>query len=138
MASLAAGYDLVVARQGKQPGAVVRLLDIYGVLTLLPGAGRDYGKQEFTRDLYLLDQDGETTTKRDGRRLRWAASSGTRQAGVLTTVARGGQQQRYWGIAFEEAGGGWQPGGEGFPLGGHGADLRDVSGSTQLSVDGGF
>jgi hypothetical protein len=34
--------------------------------------------------------------------LHWAASTGTRQAGVLSTVARTGQQQRYWGIAFEE------------------------------------
>jgi hypothetical protein len=49
----------------------------------------------------LRDQSGEERTGSDGRRLRWAASSGTRQAGVLTTVARSGQQQRYWGIAFE-------------------------------------
>ncbi len=52
------------------------------------------------RDLYLLDQSGETTGP-GGRRLRWAAGSGTRQAGVLTTVAKSGQQQRYWGIAVE-------------------------------------
>jgi hypothetical protein len=32
--------------------------------------------------------------------LRWHASSGTRSAGVLTTVARTGQQQRYWGVSF--------------------------------------
>ena len=59
----------------------------------------DYTRQEFARDLYLLDQSGEIAT-RDGARLRWAASTGTRGSGVLTTVARSGQQQRYWGIAF--------------------------------------
>ena len=80
---------------------VVRLVDVYAVLTLLPGQTRDYTRAEFARDLYLLDQSGEERTGSDGRRLRWAASSGTRQAGVLTTVARSGQQQRYWGIAFE-------------------------------------
>jgi hypothetical protein len=102
LASLLAAYDLVVARQGKARGAVVRLLDVYGVLTLLPGQARDYTKPEFARDLYLLDQSRVTTIGTPQRRLRWAASTGTRQSGVLTTVARSGQQQRYWGIAFEE------------------------------------
>ena len=100
LASLVGAYDLVVAGQGKPPGAVVRLLDVYNVLTLLPGQSRDYTRAEFARDLYLLDQSGETAGP-GGRRLRWAASSGTRQAGVLTTVAMSGQQQRYWGIAVE-------------------------------------
>ena len=102
LASLLAAYDLVVVKQCKTTGAVVRLLDVYAVLTLLPGQSRDYTKQEFARDLYLLDQTGATTVGTTGRRLHWAASTGTRQAGVLSTVARTGQQQRYWGIAFEE------------------------------------
>jgi hypothetical protein len=103
--SLLSGYELVTAQQHKAAGAVVRLLDVYGVLTLLPGQTKDYSKQEFARDLYLLDQSGLTALAGAGRRLRWAASTGTRQPGVLTTVARSGQQQRYWGIAFEEVGG---------------------------------
>lgn len=98
--SLQAAYELVVARQGKKADAVVRLVDVWGVLTLLPGQGREYTKQEFARDLYLLDQSGVTMVARSGRRLRWSASTGTKSAGVLTTVARGGQQQRYWGISF--------------------------------------
>ena len=83
--SLASGYELVVARAGKRPDAVVRLTE--------------YTRPEFARDLYLLDQDGVRQTK-GGRLLRWHASSGTRTAGVLTTVARTGQQQRYWGLSF--------------------------------------
>ncbi|MGH8862886.1 MAG: hypothetical protein ACRDVG_16900 [Jatrophihabitantaceae bacterium] len=102
LASLLGGYDYVIARHGKEAGAVVRLLDIYGVLTLLPGQSRDYSKPEFARDLYLLDQNGQREVGTTGRRLRWAASSGTRQAGMLSTVAKSGQQQRYWGIAFEQ------------------------------------
>jgi hypothetical protein len=102
VSSLLAGYDLVRAQQGKAPGAVVRLVDVYAVLTLLPGQSREYSKSEFARDLYLLDQSGVTEAGSTGRRLRFAASSGTRQAGVLATVAVSGQQQRYWGIAFEE------------------------------------
>jgi hypothetical protein len=102
LGSLASAYDLVVAHQGKSAGAVVRLLDLYNVLTMLPGQAREYTKPEFARDLYLLDQSGVTSVNGSRRRLRWAASTGTKQAGVLTTVARSGQQQRYWGIAFDE------------------------------------
>jgi hypothetical protein len=101
--SLRAAYELVVARQGKKADAVVRLVDVWAVLTLLPGQGREYTKQEFARDLYLLDQSGAAVSPRSGRRLRWSASTGTKGAGVLTTVARGGQQQRYWGISFSLA-----------------------------------
>lgn len=97
--SLADGYDLVIARGRKRSDAVVRLTDVWDVLTLLPGQAREYTKPEFARDLYMLDQNGAATTK-DGRGLRWHASSGTRSSGVLTTVARTGQQQRYWGISF--------------------------------------
>jgi hypothetical protein len=98
--SLRAAYELLVVREGKKADAVIRLIDVWSVLTLLPGQGREYTKQEFARDLYLLDQSGITVTPRSGRRLRWSASTGTKGAGVLTTVARGGQQQRYWGISF--------------------------------------
>jgi len=97
--SLAGGYELVIARAGKNPDAVARLTDIWSALTLLPGQAKDYTRPEFARDLYLLDQSGVQQTK-EGRVLRWHASSGTRTAGVLTTVARTGQQQRYWGVSF--------------------------------------
>ena len=98
--SLRGGYELVVARDGKAAEAVVRLIDVWAVLTLLPGQAREYTKQEFARDLYLLDQSGVTHTARSSRRLRWSASTGTKGTGVLTTVARSGQQQRYWGVSF--------------------------------------
>jgi hypothetical protein len=93
--SLAGAYALL-AQDG--PG-VQRLIDVWDVLTLLPGQAKDYTKPEFARDLYLLDQSGVTATK-SGRTLRWHASSGTRGASVLTTVAKTGQQQRYWGVSF--------------------------------------
>jgi hypothetical protein len=98
--SLRSAYELVAARDGKRPDAVARLVDVWAALTMLPGHGREYGKQEFARDLYLLDQSGITATARSPRQLRWSASTGTKGSGVLTTVARTGQQQRYWGISF--------------------------------------
>lgn len=97
--ALLAGYELVIARESKKPDAVVRLVDVWAVLTLLPGQSREYTRQEFARDLYLLDQDGHGRTK-SGRNLRWSASTGTKGTGTLTTVAKSGQQQRYWGISF--------------------------------------
>lgn len=98
--SLRAAYELVLAQRGKAPGAVVRLVEVYTVLTLLPGQARDYSRQEFAHDLYLLDQSGLTTSDRSGAQLRWSASTGTKGAGMLKTVSRSGQQQRYWGISF--------------------------------------
>lgn len=100
--SLRGAYELVVARDGKKPDAVVRLVDVWAALTLLPGQGREYTKQEFARDLYLLDQSGVTSTPKSARQLRWSASTGTKGTGVLTTVTRSGQQQRYWGVSFSE------------------------------------
>jgi len=93
--SLAGAYALL-ATDGT---GVQRLVDVWDVLTLLPGQAKDYTKPEFARDLYLLDQSGVTSTKA-GRTLRWHGSSGTRGGGVLTTVAKTGQQQRYWGVSF--------------------------------------
>lgn len=98
--SLASGYDLVRSREQQRDGSVVRLVDVWGVLTLLPGQQRDYTRPEFARDLYLLDSSAVATSK-SGRELRWHASSGTRGSGTLATVAKTGQQQLYWGISFQ-------------------------------------
>jgi hypothetical protein len=98
--SLRGGYELVVASERKKPDGVVRLVDIWSVLTMLPGQRAQYSKQEFARDLYLLDQSGVTRTARNSRTLRWSASTGTKGSGALITVARDGQRQQYWGISF--------------------------------------
>ena len=82
---------------------VVRLLDMYNLLTLLPGQSRDYSRQEFARDIYLLDQSGVTTT-RDGATVSFPASTGTRvPAATLRIVTQGGQEKLYYGIAFHPA-----------------------------------
>ena len=96
--SLGSAYELLAAGHDKAD-PVLRLDAIWSLLTLLPGQAREYSKPEFARDLYQLDLSGIGTTKA-GRTLRWHASSGTRGAGVLTTVAKSGQQQRYWGASF--------------------------------------
>ena len=99
--SLAAAYQLVVAQRQQRQGAPAKLVDVHRVLTLLPGAGRDYTRQEFARDLYLLDQSGVVDTK-DGRRMTLPASAMTRGGGVLTTVTKSGQTKVYAGLTFSE------------------------------------
>ena len=99
--SLSAAYDLAVAGKGLRPGSTVRVLDLYGVFTLMPGASREYTKQEFARDLYLLDQSGVTATN-GGRVMALPASAMTRTlSGVLSTVTRSGQPKLYAGICFD-------------------------------------
>ena len=98
--SVRGAYELLVAKEGKRADAIVRLIDIWGILTMLPAQRAQYTKQEFARDLYLLDRSGVTRTDRSPRSMLWSASTGTKGAGTLVTVARGGQQQRYWGVSF--------------------------------------
>jgi hypothetical protein len=97
--TLEQAYDLLVRATGKPAHATVRLIDVHDVLTLLPGQSREYTRQEFARDLYLLDQSGVTKT-RSGRQLSLPASTLTKGSGVLTTVSKAGQQQVYAGLAF--------------------------------------
>ena len=99
--SLATAYDYVVGVKRLRSGAPAKLVDVHRVLTLLPGAARDYPRQEFARDLYLLDQSGVVDSK-DGRRMSLPASALTRSGGVLTTVTRAGQTKIYAGVAFTE------------------------------------
>ena len=95
--SLASGYELVVARAGKEAGAVARLVDIWAVLTLLPGQGKEYTRPEFARDLYLLDQSGDQAGQGRARGCAGTRAAVPGRPGCSTTVARTGQQQRYWG-----------------------------------------
>ena len=67
----------MVGAGGLRPGSPAKLVDVHRVLTLLPGAARDYTRQEFARDLYLLDQSGVVDVK-DGRRMTLPASALTR------------------------------------------------------------
>ena len=101
--ALSSAYDLVIASKSMRSGAPVRLVEVHSVLTIMPGAAREYTRPEFARDIYLLDQSGVVTTKR-GRRMSLPASALTRSGGVLRTVTRGGQAKDYAGICFEEVG----------------------------------
>jgi hypothetical protein len=105
--SLFRAYTYLVEKHGpNQLDAVhtVPLANVYELMTLLPGAGREYSRQEFARDIYLLDRGGVTTTRR-GYIVSFPASTGARSAGAaLRVVNEGGQEKVYYGIAFTPGG----------------------------------
>jgi len=100
-------YSIVVdAKAGQRKddligrGAAVPLLDLYNVLTLMPGQAREYSRQEFARDIYLLDQSGARTTRR-GATVSFPASTGTKgRTNVLRVISQDGHEKSYFGIAF--------------------------------------
>ena len=101
--SLFAAYGYLVQRHG--PDALdgnhtEQLVRVYELMTLQPGATREYSRQEFARDIYLLDRLGVTTTRR-GYVVSFPASTGARAAsGSVRVVTEGGQEKVYYGIAF--------------------------------------
>ena len=83
-------------------GPVVPLIQIYELLTLLPGSEREYPKHEFAHDIYLLDRQPDLRTK-DGRRFALPAATGTKvTAQRLTVVDQQGIEKIYVGIRFDK------------------------------------
>ncbi|KAF0194182.1 MAG: Uncharacterized protein FD169_1977 [Bacillota bacterium] len=100
--SLFAAYETLIKSRGTQQVAkdvVVPLLDIYKLLTLLPGQTKEYSRQEFARDIYLLDQSGATKTKGDFV-LRFSDRGLTRQA--IRLITQEGREKHYYGISFSK------------------------------------
>lgn len=104
---LFSAYSIVVAGRGKHlvgTGTVIPLLELYQLLTLLPWQATEYTRQEFGRDVYLLDKSGSLLT-RSGHRVNFHASTGVRDASrTLTVIAQGGREKTYYGISFVHAG----------------------------------
>jgi hypothetical protein len=84
--------------------SVLTLAEIYDVLTLMPGTAKDYTKDDFAADLYLLDSSGVTALP-NGTAFRFSASTGTRNASsTFVCIARDGSEKRYYGISFGKGG----------------------------------
>ena len=85
-------------------GRVVPLARIYRLMTSLPGASRDYGRNDFARDLYAIETEGPSATRR-GHSVSFHSSTGTRQprANLLFEfIAPDGQRITYYGVRFSE------------------------------------
>jgi len=81
-------------------GETVSLLEVYELFTLLPGQTREYSRQEFARDIYLLDRSGVCDTKNKSR-LSLPASSGNKiNSRTLSVFNEFGEEKRYYGLAF--------------------------------------
>jgi hypothetical protein len=81
---------------------VIKLLDIYKLITLLPGQSNEYTKAEFVRDIYLLDQSGVTKTK-DGAIVSFPASTGTKSlTSTISVITKQGHEKIYYGISFDK------------------------------------
>jgi len=84
-----------------QAPRVIKLTDIYRLLTLLPGQPKEYTRAEFARDIYLLDRSGVTTT-RSGAIVSFPASTGTKTpSATINVITERGQEKRYYGISFQ-------------------------------------
>ena len=83
------------------PASVVPLVDIYELMTALPGTQRDYQRIDFARDLYRLETSGTTTTRKGmGMRLMSGSTGAKNRSRRLTFVAPGGREITYYGIRF--------------------------------------
>jgi hypothetical protein len=104
LAALFEAYCKVVAMGNRElllTAQVVALMDIYELLTLLPGQTREYSRQEFARDIYLLHRSGVDST-RTGTKVSFPISRGV-QHRTLTVIDETGEEKRYYGIAFTQA-----------------------------------
>ncbi|MBI4332020.1 MAG: hypothetical protein HY673_12130 [Chloroflexi bacterium] len=103
--SLYSAYETAVCKRSRNrellaSDPVIALLDLYELLTLLPGQSREYSKQEFVRDVYLLHRSGVHTTRK-GARVSFPASTGTKiPSRTLSLINERGELKRYYGICF--------------------------------------
>ncbi len=102
--SLRFAYQVAFERKAgeRHYGSVVPLRELYELFTMMPGQGREYAAPEFTRDVYLVDQSGLSTT-RNGSVMELHAGTGTKsERGVLSIVTQEGAEKRYFGISFSK------------------------------------
>ncbi|MCD6568365.1 MAG: hypothetical protein J7K94_06495 [Dehalococcoidia bacterium] len=91
------------ALQEEAIGPSILLVDIYDLLTMLPGQAREYSKQEFIHDIYLLHRSGKTCT-RSGAEIGFSLFTGRGKASkVLTAIDEAGERKPYYAIYFTPA-----------------------------------
>lgn len=96
-------YELLRSKPGKARDEYIDLplTKIYEILTLLPGANKDYTLLDFTRDIYFLELSGLTETKSSYRMSLPASTvSRERNARILRFVTRDGLEKEYAAIRF--------------------------------------
>ena len=103
LAALYQAYSQIVAQRRNETlssAPVIPLVELYRLLTLLPGQTKEYSKQEFVRDVYLLHRSGRDTTT-TGAKVSFPISRGVRGKN-LTVVDEAGEERHYYGIRFTQ------------------------------------
>jgi len=90
------------ALQDEITGPQIPLLDIYELLTLFPGKSREYSKQEFAHDIYLLQHSGTSTTK-SGELIEFLYTGRGKRKYVLSIVDEEGNLKYYYAICFTKS-----------------------------------
>ena len=101
LAALYQAYSKTVAERfdtSLDSAPIIPLVDIHSLFTLLPGQAKEYSRQEFVRDIYLLHRKGVDTTKQ-GAKVSFPISRGVKGK-TLTVMDETGEERRYYGIRF--------------------------------------
>ena len=81
-------------------GPVVPLAEVYKAFTSLPGSKREYDNIDFARDIYSLEANGPSYTKK-GARVSFPSSTGAKRArDTFQFVGPDEQLITYYGIQF--------------------------------------
>ncbi len=88
--------------EGRGPAVDVSVDRVYAVLTVAPGSKKEYSRQEFGRDLFLLASSGETRTK-SGAEVHFSRSTGAKTGRGITIVKENGDRVVYSSISFRES-----------------------------------
>lgn len=85
---------------GQLLAADVRVDALYAVLTVAPGMAAEYSRQEFGRDLYLLERSTVRET-RSGARVHFSRSTGAKERSrTIVVAAEDGRPIAYSSIGF--------------------------------------
>jgi hypothetical protein len=84
---------------GGNPANDVRVSELWAVLTVAPGSEKEYTKQDFGRDLYLLERSAVRETKA-GDRVHFSRSTGTKETGAIVVSGQGGDRVVYTSVGF--------------------------------------
>ena len=103
MSSLFNAYIMAVAEGGNplRLAPVMPLIDLYPWLTRLSTIDRNYSKQQFVQDIYLLHGSGINTTG-TGASVSFPMSRGV-PGKTLMFIDETGWEIRYYGIRFIQA-----------------------------------
>jgi len=98
---IASLYDTYKLLSRESQGTMVKFLDIYEAWCLRPGSKKEYSRQEFARDIYLLDASGERQTA-DGKTFRMhpGATASKNRSNLMVIITREGVERTYYSIEF--------------------------------------